>query len=149
MFIISNVDFARKVIDSGLSADVFTTPHYIKLFQSLIDLKTKGLQPDPRNISNDNSDLLAIVAELSVREMPAKEDVDPDDLLQRIREEYQHRLVTGEKMQNAVEHLQNINKAESEVPDLNDLQAVREWQEALRKKAKITGKKAFGDDDNG
>ncbi len=149
LFIISNVDFARKVIDSGLSADVFTTPHYIKLFQSLIDLKTKGLQPDPRNISNDNSDLLAIVAELSVREMPAKEDVDPDDLLQRIREEYQHRLVTGEKMQNAVEHLQNINKAESEVPDLNDLQAVREWQEALRKKAKITGKKAFGDDDNG
>jgi DNA primase len=150
LYIISNVDFAGKVIDNGLSADVFTTPEYIKLFQALVDLKIKGMQPDPRNISNADNELLAIVAELSVRELPAKEDIDPDDLLERLREEYQRRLVTGEKMQNAVELMEKyLHTNESQVPDFNNLDEVREWQEAMRKKAKMTGKKSFGDDDNG
>ncbi len=149
LFIINNVDFARKVIDSGLSADFFTTPEYIKLYQALIDLKNKKLQPDVRNISNENSELLNIVAELSVREMPKNEDIAADDLLERIREEHQRRLVTGEKMHNAVEHMQKyLNNDGSKVPDFTDLEAVREWQEAMRKKSDMTRKKIFGEDDN-
>jgi hypothetical protein len=83
-------DFAKRVLQE-LSTDAFTHPSYRSVFLAFQQLSDQGIAPDARNITTEDNVVASTLAALALYELP--ENVSFDKLFERMREEYENRIL--------------------------------------------------------
>ncbi len=132
-------DAALATRAATLPTEAFTDPGFRTIFAALQAHLASDGTLDVRRIQVPEA-LTSLLTALVVRDPEPIEDLPPDSMLERLREEYHTRTTRAQQTQVAEQADAQLRGVES-----GDPEAIRAWQARLREKSRQVEKKQYGD----